>query len=63
MRRVIDFGEMSWCDLLTKDEISDSLPRCYGFPDECGECETSHIMKDFDNKYILERLKKQMARI
>ena len=43
MSKAIDIERIistaTWCDFLSKDKLSDDLPRCGGYLEECSECE------------------------
>jgi hypothetical protein len=34
---------MEWCDLIKRDNPID-LPYCYGYPDECSDCEVKQYL-------------------
>ena len=48
---------LSWCDLITEDELSDDLPRCDGYSNECIGCETKRFLDAIDYKELLREYK------
>ena len=58
MENVIDINPIldlaKWCDLITKDGLSNDLPRCYGYSDECDICEVEKYLSRIDSKYKIK---------
>ena len=44
---------LSWCDLITEDELSDDLPRCDRYSNECIGCKTKKFLDVIDYKELL----------
>ena len=44
------FAQLRMCDLVIEDELSEDLPRCFGYPNECDDCETQKYSKIYSKK-------------